>query len=241
MAKTKRSLLPTDYKWTVSSRKSVSEAQSNSSNNSRTANSESEPRADDTQNNATTSYKSLSWISSCRHQPTKNAPDFRGLKYKTISKDNTADENMQRSASLAYLGSRLTSCHNTNLKVKPVKATSPSRADLDTISTSILKESDQAPPSIRRTITIEPTPEYQQFYNTIRREIDRQRLEYHYVAKDDLASDSFTCSSPNSITKATRSKPRPRSRRKGPLDMDTRIKTTFKRKFKLSYNHVNQS
>ncbi|KAI0183301.1 hypothetical protein EV127DRAFT_29774 [Xylaria flabelliformis] len=219
MAKTKRSLLPTDYKWTVQSCKSVLDAQSNVLNYGLNANSEGEPLAD-ARSNATAPHHSLSW-----YQPIKDAPDFKRLKYKTISKDSTADENMQRSASLAYLGSRLTNCHNASLKVKPIQATFPSRADHDTISTSSLEESDRYPPSIRRTIIIEPTSEYQQFYNTIRREIDRQRLEYCDFAKDDLASNSFT------ITKATRSKRR--GRRVGPVDIDTRMRTTFQRKFKL--------
>ncbi|KAI0855310.1 hypothetical protein F4860DRAFT_496750 [Xylaria cubensis] len=240
MAKRKRSLSPTDYKWTVPSRKSTSEAQSDALNYRWNANSEGEPLAD-TQSNATTSHNSLSWISSSRYQSTNNAPDFKRLRYKTISKDNTADENIQRSASLAYLGSRLTNCHNTSLKVNPFQATLPSRADLDTISTSSLKESDSPPPGVppdfpppswRRTTIIEPTPEYQQFYNTTRREIGRQRLQYFDIAKDNLASDSFTSFSPDSITKATRSNPR--SGRMDLRDMETRIKTTFKRKFKLT-------
>ncbi|RYC61724.1 hypothetical protein CHU98_g4492 [Xylaria longipes] len=55
-----------------------------------------------------------------------------------------------------------------------------------------------APPPISRTpvrnsqngtqttIMIEPTPKYQQFYNTTRREMDRQRLEYHVAEENSL-------------------------------------------------------
>ncbi|KAI8951551.1 hypothetical protein F4801DRAFT_284016 [Xylaria longipes] len=127
-----------------------------------------------------------------------------------------------------------------------------------------------APPPISRTpvrnsqngtqttIMIEPTPKYQQFYNTTRREMDRQRLEYHVAEEnslelpkaqsmsrsttsDSLPSPSIVCShggdgsTPFShhATEAVKPKP-PRGKRTGPLDMETRTKTAFKRKFKLT-------
>ncbi|KAI0506193.1 hypothetical protein F5B22DRAFT_651015 [Xylaria bambusicola] len=105
------------------------------------------------------------------------------------------------------------------------------------------------------TIMIEPTAESQRFYNQNRREMDRQRLELHVeennleppmselsTASDSHPSPSTVCSqsgnsvapcSPDPAAEATRSKPH-RGRRKGPLDMETRTKTAFKRKFKLT-------
>ncbi|KAJ2979892.1 hypothetical protein NUW58_g7087 [Xylaria curta] len=106
---------------------------------------------------------------------------------------------------------------------------------------------------------IEPTPEYQRFYDQKRREMDKQRLEHHITegnsleppqgqpmsrstTSDSLPSPSTVCShvgdddapvSPNPTTEAARSKPH-RGRRKGPLEYETRIKTAFKRKFKLT-------
>ncbi|KAI1738179.1 hypothetical protein F4680DRAFT_426350 [Xylaria scruposa] len=86
-----------------------------------------EPLAD-AKSNATTPQNSLSRISNSWHKSIKSAPSFRCLKHKTISKDNTADENMRRSASFAYLGSRLTSWHDTSLNVKTIQAALPSRS-----------------------------------------------------------------------------------------------------------------
>ncbi|KAI1744521.1 hypothetical protein F4680DRAFT_227078 [Xylaria scruposa] len=109
------------------------------------------------------------------------------------------------------------------------------------------------------TIMIEPTHEYQQFYNANRREMDRQRLEYHVTEEnnleppkaqsmsrsttsDSLPSPSTACShggddntqfSPDNVNEVVKSKP-PRGKRTGPLDMETRTKTAFKRKFKLT-------
>ncbi|KAI0458492.1 hypothetical protein F5B21DRAFT_433986 [Xylaria acuta] len=109
------------------------------------------------------------------------------------------------------------------------------------------------------TIMIEPTLEYQQFYNANRREMDRQRLEYHVTEEnnleppkaqsmsrsttsDSIPSPSTVCSnagdgntpfSSDHATEGVRSKP-PRGKRTGPLDMETRTKTAFKRKFKLT-------
>ncbi|KAI0805470.1 hypothetical protein GGR55DRAFT_681026 [Xylaria sp. FL0064] len=108
------------------------------------------------------------------------------------------------------------------------------------------------------TIMIEPTNESQRFYNQTRREMDRQRLELH-LAENNLepphaelmsrsttsdshpslstvcshAGDSATPLSPDPTNEAARSRPH-RGRRKGPLDMETRTKTAFKRKFKLT-------
>ncbi|KAI0183302.1 hypothetical protein EV127DRAFT_414258 [Xylaria flabelliformis] len=57
------------------------------------------------------------------------------LKHVTISRDNTANRNERKSASFAYLGSRLRSCHNTSSKITTIRKTLPSRASLGTIST----------------------------------------------------------------------------------------------------------
>ncbi|KAI0975753.1 hypothetical protein F4678DRAFT_281012 [Xylaria arbuscula] len=115
------------------------------------------------------------------------------------------------------------------------------------------RNSQHAVPS---TIVIEPTPEYQQFYNQNRREMDKQRLEIHLAenrensleppsrstTSDSHASPSTVCShagdgttplSPDPTVETGKSKPH-RGRRKGPLDMETRTKTAFKRKFKLT-------
>ncbi|KAI0434801.1 hypothetical protein F5Y09DRAFT_188932 [Xylaria sp. FL1042] len=121
-----------------------------------------------------------------------------------------------------------------------------------------------APPSAPKknvtqsTIMIEPTDDSQRFYNQTRREMDKQRLEIHLAennlepphaelmsrstTSDSHPSPSTVCShagdstipmSPDPTTEAARSKPH-RGRRKGPLDMETRTKTAFKRKFKLT-------
>ncbi|KAI0855306.1 hypothetical protein F4860DRAFT_40242 [Xylaria cubensis] len=55
----------------------------------------------------------------------KNTTGFRHLEQVTISKDNTADENLRRSASFAYLGSKLAICHEASLKSKANQATLP--------------------------------------------------------------------------------------------------------------------
>ncbi|KAI1423890.1 hypothetical protein F5Y12DRAFT_504961 [Xylaria sp. FL1777] len=121
------------------------------------------------------------------------------------------------------------------------------------------KMSLRSPQNVTQSIImIEPTTEYQRFYNQSRREMDRQRLELH-VAENNLeppqaelmsrstttdshpspstvcshAGDSVTPLSPDPTAEAVRSKPH-RGRRKGPLDMETRIRTAFKRKFKLT-------
>ncbi|GAP89769.1 hypothetical protein SAMD00023353_3600650 [Rosellinia necatrix] len=55
----------------------------------------------------------------------KNATGFEHLEQVTISRDNTADEKLRRSASFAYLGSKLAVCHETSLKPKSIRATLP--------------------------------------------------------------------------------------------------------------------
>ncbi|KAI0542690.1 hypothetical protein GGR58DRAFT_167097 [Xylaria digitata] len=111
------------------------------------------------------------------------------------------------------------------------------------------------------TIMIEPTQEYQRFWNQTRREMDRQRLEFH-VTENNLeppqaepmsrsttsdshpslspstvcshVGDSITpLSSPDPASEGVRSRPT-RGRRRGPLELETRTKTAFKRKFKLT-------
>ncbi|KAI1755823.1 hypothetical protein F4782DRAFT_371020 [Xylaria castorea] len=139
------------------------------------------------------------------------------------------------------------------------------------MSTPNWREGLLAPPSFTKTpirnphngtqttIMIEPTLEYQQFYNANRREMDRQRLEYHVTEENNLeppkaqsmsrSTTSDSLPSPNTVCshggddntpfssdhaiEAVRSKP-PRGKRTGPLDMETRTKTAFKRKFKLT-------
>ncbi|KAI1738182.1 hypothetical protein F4680DRAFT_192656 [Xylaria scruposa] len=59
----------------------------------------------------------------------KNEAIFRHLEHLTISKDNTADENLRRSASFAYLGSKLAFCHEASLKSKSNQATLPMRTE----------------------------------------------------------------------------------------------------------------
>ncbi|KAI1433682.1 hypothetical protein GGR50DRAFT_667132 [Xylaria sp. CBS 124048] len=114
--------------------------------------------------------------------------------------------------------------------------------------------------AVQRVIAIEPTPEYQQFYNKKRQEMDKRRLQTHTAKEDTLGSlpqvelmsssaasdapltpsikyshpgDGHTAPYYDAMTEAARAKPH-RGRRKGPLDIDTRIKTAFKRKFKLT-------
>ncbi|KAI0813923.1 hypothetical protein GGR55DRAFT_487028 [Xylaria sp. FL0064] len=58
-------------------------------------------------------------------RPARYPTDFRNLEYKTISRDNTADENSRRAASFAYLGSKLTSCHDRGLKLKSMRPSLP--------------------------------------------------------------------------------------------------------------------
>ncbi|TRX89729.1 hypothetical protein FHL15_009319 [Xylaria flabelliformis] len=55
----------------------------------------------------------------------KNTTGLRHLEHVTISKDNTADENLRRSASFAFLGSKLAICHEARLKSKSNQATLP--------------------------------------------------------------------------------------------------------------------
>ncbi|KAI1156249.1 hypothetical protein F4825DRAFT_319168 [Nemania diffusa] len=121
------------------------------------------------------------------------------------------------------------------------------------------KTSVRSMPSVTQsTIMIEPTPEYQRFYNQNRLEMDRQRFELHVAenslelphaqpmsrstTSDSLPSPSTVYShpgdsnapfSPDTTTEVAKSKPH-RGRRRGPLDMETRTKTAFKRKFKLT-------
>ncbi|KAJ8129358.1 hypothetical protein O1611_g4273 [Lasiodiplodia mahajangana] len=115
------------------------------------------------------------------------------------------------------------------------------------------------PSAAQPTIVIEPLPEYQRFYNQTRQELDRQRLQLHVTEENSLeppqaqpmsrsttgsdslpspstvyshAGDSNAPLSPDPLNEVTRSKPH-RGKRRGPLDPETRIKTAFKRKFKL--------
>ncbi|KAI0552368.1 hypothetical protein F4679DRAFT_87401 [Xylaria curta] len=59
----------------------------------------------------------------------KNTTVFRHLKHVTISRDNTADDNLRRSASFAYLGSKLAVCYETSLKSKSDQATLPTQTE----------------------------------------------------------------------------------------------------------------
>ncbi|KAI0105757.1 hypothetical protein GGR51DRAFT_184861 [Nemania sp. FL0031] len=114
------------------------------------------------------------------------------------------------------------------------------------------------PNAAQPTIVIEPLPDYQRFYNQTRQELDRQRLQLHVTEENSLeppqaqpmsrsTTGSDSLPSPSTVyshagdsnaplspdpTEATRSKPH-RGKRRGPLDTETRIKTAFKRKFKL--------
>ncbi|KAI0420162.1 hypothetical protein F5X98DRAFT_37753 [Xylaria grammica] len=102
----------------------------------------------------------------------------------------------------------------------------------------------------RATIMLEPTPEWQQFYNQTRREIDRQsKPEPPQIAAmrrrstdNGPPSDSITPFSLDPTMEEVKSRPS-RGRRRGPLNMETRCKTAFKRKFKLSceYHRVRKT
>ncbi|KAI0395184.1 hypothetical protein F5Y17DRAFT_219599 [Xylariaceae sp. FL0594] len=107
-------------------------------------------------------------------------------------------------------------------------------------------------------VIIEPTEEQQLFYNTRRRELERQRLGLHPAEENQLelprsqpmsrsttgesistpgtthshAGDADLGLSPEPTAKAARPKP-PRGKRHGPLAPEVRIKTAFKRRFKL--------
>ncbi|KAI1131039.1 hypothetical protein F5Y10DRAFT_94948 [Nemania abortiva] len=116
---------------------------------------------------------------------------------------------------------------------------------------------NNTPSATQHTIVIEPTPEYQRFYNQARLDIDRQRLQAHVensleppqaqpMARSNTGSDSLPSPStvyshggesnaplsPDPNTESARAKPH-RGKRRGPLDPETRVKTAFKRKFKL--------
>ncbi|KAI1108832.1 hypothetical protein F5Y14DRAFT_445130 [Nemania sp. NC0429] len=138
---------------------------------------------------------------------------------------------------------------------------SPNRIDGGLLAPlSVPKAPARTPQSANQpTIMIEPTPESQQFYNQNRREMDRQRFELHVTEESNLelpqaepmsrstTSDSLpspatvysqfgdgnSVLSPDPTTETVRSRPH-RGRRKGPLDLETRTKTAFKRKFKLT-------
>ncbi|KAI0435291.1 hypothetical protein F5Y09DRAFT_3402 [Xylaria sp. FL1042] len=81
--------------------------------------------------------QSASQSSNPLQRAVKNPTDFKNLEYKTISRDNTADEDSRRSASLAYLGSKLTSSHDRGLKLKSMRATLPIHKDRIQTTTSI--------------------------------------------------------------------------------------------------------
>ncbi|KAI1738178.1 hypothetical protein F4680DRAFT_426347 [Xylaria scruposa] len=68
------------------------------------------------------------------------------LEHTTISRDNTADENTRRSASFAYIGSRLMCHHCTSSKTETIQAWLHSQDDRSTISNSSL-ETFIAPPN----------------------------------------------------------------------------------------------
>lgn len=119
--------------------------------------------------------------------------------------------------------------------------------------------SRQSSRSAAHHITIEPTDEYQRFYNSNRRELDRHRLELHVAEENNLelprsqpmsrsttsesipspstvhshAGDTDSLFSPEPTAEVARQRP-PRGKRHGPLDLETRVKTAFKRKFKLT-------
>ncbi|KAI1132882.1 hypothetical protein F5Y10DRAFT_291817 [Nemania abortiva] len=62
-------------------------------------------------------------------RPVKGAATLKHLEVITISRDNTACESSRRSNSFAYLGSKLMSCHHTNLKLKSIQETLSKRTE----------------------------------------------------------------------------------------------------------------
>ncbi|KAI1109095.1 hypothetical protein F5Y14DRAFT_433743 [Nemania sp. NC0429] len=113
------------------------------------------------------------------------------------------------------------------------------------------RPSRMVPSLTHHTITIEPTPELQLFYNTSRREMDRQRAKLHFEEEDDISwgtkSEGHPSWSPvSSQSGNNRISPYPepaaeviRSRLRGgtmkyQLDMEARMKAAFKIKFKLT-------
>ncbi|KAI0552408.1 hypothetical protein F4679DRAFT_535523 [Xylaria curta] len=69
-------------------------------------------------NNANTRYHALPDVSRPKilRRPFKSATSIGYLSYATISRNNTADEHLRKSASFAYLGSKLATCNETSLK-----------------------------------------------------------------------------------------------------------------------------
>ncbi|XXH05789.1 hypothetical protein Hte_012227 [Hypoxylon texense] len=101
-------------------------------------------------------------------------------------------------------------------------------------------------------IIVEPTPENQQIYNEIRQTHERLRLQTHLASQQNLQPSSAapsisTAHSPidEPVTSSTQDPTsqdidnarRPRGRRKGPLQAETRLKTAVKRKLKLACPH----
>ncbi|KAI1354093.1 hypothetical protein F5Y01DRAFT_312352 [Xylaria sp. FL0043] len=85
---------------------------------------------------------------------------FRPSEHNTISKDNTADEDSRRSASFAYLGSRLIRCHDAKLKLKPTQPAFPTRSENGTQSENKAQGTpsdifayDEIPPEFGRAFT----------------------------------------------------------------------------------------
>ncbi|KAI1761991.1 hypothetical protein GGR53DRAFT_521974 [Hypoxylon sp. FL1150] len=115
-------------------------------------------------------------------------------------------------------------------------------------------------------IIVEPTPENQHVYNDIRRTHERLQLQTHLASQQNLvppsaAPSTSTAQSPidEPVTPSTQDATstqdttpqnqghdhqdhqdlprRPRGRRKGPLQSDTRLRTAVKRKLKLACPH----
>ncbi|KAI5867708.1 hypothetical protein GGS23DRAFT_190514 [Durotheca rogersii] len=102
-------------------------------------------------------------------------------------------------------------------------------------------------------IVVEPTPENQKAYNEIRRAHERASLQTHLASQQSLRLPSTApsvasaapshsdepggpCAHEAMATGTNRSK-KPRGKRKGPLEAQTRLRTAVKRKLKLACPH----
>ncbi|KAL7621211.1 hypothetical protein AAE478_008528 [Parahypoxylon ruwenzoriense] len=102
-------------------------------------------------------------------------------------------------------------------------------------------------------IIVEPTPDKQNAYNEIRQAHERSSLQAHVASQQtprhssaapsvistahSHADDLGTPTSHDTAPKCTDGSKKPRGRRKGPLDAETRLRTAVKRRLKLACPH----
>lgn len=94
---------------------------------------------------------------------------------------------------------------------------------------------------IKPKIIVEPTPERQIIYNRVRGEFERQQHDdqwLHLPTHQSIHMSRSSSSASTSLTEAERRDqlPRPRRRRHGPLNSDTRLRTALRRSLKLVCN-----